>query len=271
MPHADSSPLKRRIRGPRHTKPKGAVALFLTFAAGFIDIVGFLTIYRLFTAHMTGTTVHMGEYLVHRDWKAAAIAATVIAAFLVGSIAGRIIIELGSRRSFRRVASIALFLELLLIIAVTSWGSAELHGSHLALSAGIYALVGMLAFAMGLQTAALTRIGPLTVHTTFVTGMLNKLAQLISRWLFLTYDIQRNGSGEGQPELRDQRENTGREVLFIAAIWVAYFAGAVCGTWLRLLWQLRALGVPCALLLAAIIVDQARPLSLEEEQDQTTP
>jgi hypothetical protein len=29
---------------------------------------------------------------------------------------------------------------------------------------------------MGTQTATLTRIGPLTIHTTFVTGMLNKFA-----------------------------------------------------------------------------------------------
>jgi hypothetical protein len=46
---------------PRQRRTKAVVALVLTFAAGYVDIVGLLTIYNLFTAHMTGTTVHLGE------------------------------------------------------------------------------------------------------------------------------------------------------------------------------------------------------------------
>jgi len=53
---------------------KSAIALFLTFAAGYVDIVGLLTVYRMFTAHMTGTTVHLGEQIIQRNWKAAMIA-----------------------------------------------------------------------------------------------------------------------------------------------------------------------------------------------------
>lgn len=70
------------IRNPRHTTPKAIVALLLTFTAGFVDIVGLLTIYQLFTAHMTGTTVHLGEQLIRRNWPAAVVAASIVAAFL---------------------------------------------------------------------------------------------------------------------------------------------------------------------------------------------
>ena len=35
--------------------------------------------------------------------------------------------------------------------------------------------------------------------------------------------------------------------------------------------HLRALYFPCLLLLAAIVADQIRPLSLEEEQEQSAP
>ena len=44
---------------------------------------------------------------------------------------------------------------------------------------------------MGLQTATLTRIGPLTIHTTFVTGMLNKFAQLLAHGMYHAYDLLR--------------------------------------------------------------------------------
>lgn len=50
-------------------------------------------------------------------------------------------------------------------------------------------ILSLFAGAMGIQTATLTRIGPLTVHTTFVTGRRNKLAQLVTRWIFLEHDI----------------------------------------------------------------------------------
>jgi hypothetical protein len=54
----------------------------------------------------------------------------------------------------------------------------------------------MLAAAMGLQTATVTRVGLVTVHTRFVTVMINKLAQLPSQAVFLTYDLE-NGRSVG--------------------------------------------------------------------------
>ena len=40
---------------------KAVVALAVTFVAGFVDIVGYLGIYHILTAHVTGTTVHTGR------------------------------------------------------------------------------------------------------------------------------------------------------------------------------------------------------------------
>jgi len=257
------------VRDPLHTKPKAIVALVLTFTAGFVDIVGLLTIYNLFTAHMTGTTVHLGEQLIRRNWPAAAVAASIVAAFLVGSVTGRVIIEAGARAAFRRVASFTLLAEWILLLSVSWWGSDALKQRLLpeGALAVVCPLVAMLAFAMGLQTATLTRIGPLTIHTTFVTGMLNKLAQLWSRWIFLTHDLYFH-SGFSDVERRKQRSVIAREARFVFAIWALYFAGAVCGTWFALHWQLRSLLLACLILFFIILVDQARPLSLEEEQEQ---
>jgi len=259
-----------RIRDPRHRKLKSAVALVLTFAAGFVDIVGVLAVYKVFTAHMTGTTVRLGEQRIRGNWRAAAVAASVIAAFLLGSILGRVLIEVGARSATRRIASATLLVELALLASVIWWGSDALYKTFVLRNplTTICAILAMLAAAMGLQTATLTRIGPLTIHTTFVTGMLNKLGQLTSLWLFLTCD-ERHSRGETKVKLNEQRTIAARRGGLVFAIWLCYLAGAISGTWLGLRLHLRALNFPCLLLLTAIVADQIRPLSLEEEQEQS--
>jgi uncharacterized membrane protein YoaK (UPF0700 family) len=120
----------------------------------------------------------------------------------------------------------------------------------------------MLAAAMGLQTATLTRVGSLTIHTTFVTGMLNKLAQLLSRGLFLTWD-----HSHGRDTLAE-RQRIFRRTQFIASIWLMYFVGAAGGVWMNREWGLRSLLAPVALICLSIVMDQIAPLSLEEEQEE---
>jgi hypothetical protein len=65
-------------RDARHSNRRSPLP---TFATGYVDIVGLLTVYRMFTAHMTGTTVHLREQIIQRNWKAAMIAAPIVAAF----------------------------------------------------------------------------------------------------------------------------------------------------------------------------------------------
>ena len=254
---------------PRRKTFKSAIALFLTFAAGYVDVVGLLTVYRMFTAHMTGTTVHLGEQIIQRNWKAAMIAATVVAMFFWGSVAGRILIEIGARLGFRRIASISLTLELLLLAAAGWWGSRLLPGRQMATEDTwvICVILSLFAAAMGIQTATLTRIGPLTVHTTFVTGMLNKLAQLLTRWIFLHHDIRQGANA--QEHLHETLSKVRWQSALMIGIWLCYLSGAVCGTWAGLRWHLKALFLPCLMVLVAIAADQILPLSLEEEKQQT--
>ncbi len=237
----------------RHAK--SIVALLLTFAAGNVDIVGYLAIYKIFTAHMTGDTVHLAEHLFTAQMEGAGKAAAVIAAFLVGSIAGRGLIEVGSRKRVRSIASATLLIESALIAAV-------IPTAKITTDARVFGSITLLAAAMGLQTATLTRIGSLTVHTTFVTGMLNKLAQLVSKACVLTYDARRN------PEAATARKSALRQAQFIFSVWMFYFVGAAAGAWARSAWGVRSLLLPLGLVLVAVAGDQVWPLSIEEEHDE---
>jgi uncharacterized membrane protein YoaK (UPF0700 family) len=244
---------------------KSTVALLLTFVAGFVDIVGYLAIYHIFTAHVSGTSVHLGRDLMSRNWAPAAIAASIVAAFVVGSIVGRAIIEAGARLHFRRIASVNILAESGLLMTFI-W-LATVHPSRE--PAFICVLLALLALAMGFQTATLTRIGALTVHTTFITGMINKLAQVVSHILFYTYDTLRAADLHQRNHYRRLRTISARQTLFFFSIWLLYVAGAAGGTWLYVKVGLSAMYLPVGLLVLPIITDQFKPLSLQEERDQS--
>jgi uncharacterized membrane protein YoaK (UPF0700 family) len=233
----------------RHTK--SLVALILAFVAGIVDIIGYISFGREFTAHLTGDTVHMGQALAERHWWAALTAGAIILTFFGGSMAGRTIIEIGSRRRLRSVAAATLLLEAGLLSSVLVLGNRN-HLLRLVL----------LATAMGVQTATLTRVGSLTIHTTFVTGMVNKLAQLLSHAAFLTYDVLCGSQAARNPRFRVLRESR-----FIFSVWFFYLLGAIFGTQAGSRWQTEALLLPAGLVAILVLVDLIVPLSIEEERE----
>jgi uncharacterized membrane protein YoaK (UPF0700 family) len=234
-----------------HKKIKGIVALALAFVAGAVDIIGYISFGGIFPAHLTGDTVHLGQHVLDRQWSEALSAGVVIVAFLGGSLVGRTAIEVGSRTKVRSIATATLLLEAGLLSAVIVLGS----GSQLL-------LLGLLAAAMGMQTATLTRVGPLTIHTTFVNGMVNKLAQLLSHATFLTYDVFR-----GSQKALGSRLRVVRRARFIFSVWFLYLLGAIAGSWARAQWKIHALLLPICLITVVILVDLIFPLSIEEERE----
>jgi uncharacterized membrane protein YoaK (UPF0700 family) len=243
----------------RRHLPKIIAALVLTFVSGVVDVAGYLGIYHFFTAHLTGTTVQLGRGIVDRTRAPVFAALAIVAAFVAGSVLGRALIEAASRRKYRRVASLTLAIEALLLAAVGT--------SYAGLHASPYSELALLAAAMGLQTATLTGIGPLTVHTTFVTGMVNKSAQLIARIGFRMYDHWRSGSVNA--EARKSQEKETQMLALLASVWLFYAGGAAAGTWAFLRWEMRVLLFAIVLLGIVVATDQFWPLSIEEEKEQS--
>jgi uncharacterized membrane protein YoaK (UPF0700 family) len=247
-------------------KIKAIVALLLTFTAGIVDIVSYITVYHYFVAHMSGTTVHLGSDLVRSEWADVTKSGTVIISFITGSVVGRTIIEAGARAQRRTVATITLLTEAFLVLSFILMRHITIsHAPAQALQLGTTcALLSLLATAMGLQTATLTRIGPLTIHTTFVTGMLNKLAQSVSQWMFWLHDHW----GEHFNIRSATQPAAFRTAVFMAAIWISYLVGSITGTVMNSKWSVAALYVPVFILFLSAGIDQIQPLSLEEELEQ---
>jgi uncharacterized membrane protein YoaK (UPF0700 family) len=255
------------LQSPRG-KVKAAVVLLLTFASGLVDIVGYLSIYHLFVANMTGDTVRVGQKLITGNGTELLLAGSVIGAFVAGSIVGRAVIEAGARKQVKRIAGVTLLMEAALILAVM-W-SYPVPASSLDPASDwgiIFSSLVLLASAMGLQTATLTHVGPLTIHTTFVTGMLNQLAESVSKWLFWLHDEWKRDAGWTSVLRRARNQSDLRTAGFMGAIWLCYALGSLSGTLLNSRWSVRSLSVPIVLLVLAAGVDRFRPLSLEEEQE----
>ena len=257
---ASKPPLATKAQFWPPSRTKAAVALVLTFGAGVVDIVGFLTVYNLFTAHMTGTTVHMAKAFISHQTSRASAGAVVVASFVLASIAARMLVHAAARLRWKRIGSVALAVEAVLLALV--WPLTRTHGPNTVLA------LALLAAAMGIQTATLTHVGPLTIHTTFVTGMLNRFAELVSGILFRRHDLRAETDAGKQAEEKVKIKNEVREMYFISAIWLLYAGGAAGGALFAQVWSTKALYLPCLLLLCAIASDQWQPIAVEEEREQ---
>src|SRR5690348_10898717 len=257
MPRADAF--------ERH-RPKTLIALLLTFASGLVDIVGYLGVFHFFVAHLTGTTVHLGENLVEQNRTGVLSAGAIVAAFLLGSIFGRAIIEVGSRARIRKIATITLAIEAAMLLGLVEAATRFADVSSSIANQPYWALA-LLAAAMGIHTATLTGIGPLTVHTTFVTGMLNKIAQLVSHITFRGYDLWKANHPDSSARRAQKRDI--EMALFLILIWLFYVAGAAGGTFAFALWGFRTLNIAVALLAVGFVTDQLSPLSIREEKEQS--
>jgi len=248
---------------------KVAVALSLTSVGGFVDAVGFIALFEVFTANMSGNSVHVAMYLGQRNWMELLRPLCAIVSYVVGMGLTRIAVEIAGRNGLRRIASLTLAVEALLL-AIFANARPAMHLGQIVdqQSPAYFALIAVLAIAMGVQTATLTHIGALTVYTTFVTGTLTKLTESATRALFWVYDyVRQSGSSHIVREALEQRDV--REASMLFATWSCYVIGAAIGTLLKMRWELRALYVPVVVLLVFVVIDFVRPIGAEEELHQT--
>ncbi len=135
----------------------------LCFTAGYVDAYGYFGIgTHVFAANMTGNTVFFGTGLAtglsRGDWDQAAINLTAILAFFAGGIASSLVRQVSNRP----------FLCLLLAAGLVAPANDALLAAHHQLF--------LLAFAMGVQGAAMRRFGPARQQTVVVTGNLLRFA-----------------------------------------------------------------------------------------------
>ena len=244
-----------------------AISLCLTAVGGFVDAVGYIALFQIFTANMSGNSIHIGLLLSQQSWNGMARFACAVAAYVSGMVLTRITVEAGARAGVRRIAMVTLAVEAALL-ALFAHARPAMHLGEVVdqRSTAYFLLIALLAFAMGVQTATLTRVGTLTVYTTFVTGTLTKFTESFTRALFWVYDAWQSGISDLVRHAPGQRDM--RETAMLASTWMCYVVGAASGALLKSRWELRALYLPVCVLVLFIVVDYFRPLAVEEEKAQ---
>jgi len=234
------------------------LAAFLTWIAGFVDAVGYISLRKIYTANMSGNSVAVGIEWASRNWPELAWRLWPVVTYVAGLLFCRILLEIGARERIRSIASITLAFEIALLLPVVL---AHLPAASLA--------VGLLAVAMGIQNGTLTHFSSLTLHTGFVTGTLVKFAEEFTKYLTWAFDrIRRPREPLRNFAAQSLKQQPLKIALFLAFIWFAYVIGAVCGALGDYAAKLNALVVPVAGLAGLVLIDLRWPLAIREEQDQ---
>ena len=219
-------------------------ARVLPLVAGFLDAVGFLALLRVFVAHMTGTTVVLGIGLGQGRWSVLLSSGLAIPFFLSGVLIGLEIDRRCQRRNVRRPLAVQLGAEVVLLAAFTTIGVTVFrdHAPETA-TFGYIVLLFLATCAMGIQTASLRKVGVLSVHTTFMTGMMTKAVEAADKFV-------------AEPERRRERLRT---MVFLASVWVIYLAGASLGAFTLDHLDLWCLVIPVVVLVGLIAWELTRP------------
>ena len=154
--------------------------LLLTLVAASVDAISYLGLGHVFTAMMTGNTVLLGLALAQGEVLAALRSILALIGFSVGVFVGAMIVERESYPAeWPAVVTTALAFEavILAIFAVNFILFDNIHGGI------IYLLIVLSALAMGVQSAAVRRLGVPGIATTYITGTLTSLMVDLLGWL----------------------------------------------------------------------------------------
>ena len=155
-----------------HVSMRDSLVVLLTLTTGAVDVTSFLALGNVFSSVVTGDLVLLGAAAGTGRPELAVHSGVALAGYVAGVMAGA---PLAGRRhhaagTWPPSVTITLAVELVILAAFSvGW---ELAGTHPS-GGGQLALVAVLAAAMGLQAAAVRRLGQMS--TTYLTSTLTAL------------------------------------------------------------------------------------------------
>jgi len=162
--------------------PSGPLALACSLAgvAGFVDAHLFLHVTNVFVANMSGNMVRVGIFSGSGDWSIAAGSVAALFAFGAGVVVaiGHHDRRLQQTKPVRpdELLAIEALLTLSLPVILIGFGvefsnrPGPLH----------YLVIGIGAFAMGIQASSLRRVGSIAVTTTYGTGTIVRIGEKLT-------------------------------------------------------------------------------------------
>jgi uncharacterized membrane protein YoaK (UPF0700 family) len=219
------------------TRAPLVAAALLAAVAGYVDAIGFDRVFDVFPANQSGNAVLLGigigEGIGADAWRPA----VAIVGFAIGIA---LAIRFGRRLPRRRPAILVgceavLLVPMTVVVLTTAHPAADLHD----VASG--ALILVTSCAMGLQTEVIRRVAGVAVATTYQSGAIARIAELVG------------GADPG----RDRSPTRAVGLAVLVVVLVAYVGGAAggaaAGTWRG------ALVVPLGVLLALAVASLRSP------------
>jgi uncharacterized membrane protein YoaK (UPF0700 family) len=145
------------------------LAIALSFLAGYVDALGFLSTGHFFVSFMSGNSTRMGIGLQEGRGQYALIAVGVIGLFVAGVILGSLVAGRWPRH--RKAVVLCFVATLLAVAALAQWQD------------WTYVPTAAMILAMGAENTVFEREGEVAIGLTYMTGSLVKLGQGIAGWL----------------------------------------------------------------------------------------
>jgi uncharacterized membrane protein YoaK (UPF0700 family) len=205
----------------------------LAFVGGYGDAASFV-LAKTFTGHVTGNLVLAAIALAAHEWRAALGHLSAIVTFLIGIFLSVLIVR---PLKAWAVLPTVIGIEVILIMAASlALSSGVAHGVEI--------FVIFVSLALGLQNGAFRRVGGMSVHTTYLTGMITSL---------VSTEAEKYASEIVPAAVRTQDP----KISLLCGIWIAFVLGA--GTGAAMVLHFGALGMlGAALLLIALALREVR-------------
>ncbi len=166
-------PLRHLTARERSSATNWQLAALLAFTAGAIDVTGYLK-FRQFTSHLSGVTSDLALNTAGQATQLLIHPAAVFFSFLAGAAFCALVVNWKRRRLHEGVFALPVLIEaMLLTSAAFPWTT-----QHPVLTLSI------LAFAMGLQNAIITKLSDSVIRTTHVTGMVTDIGIELGKALY---------------------------------------------------------------------------------------
>jgi uncharacterized membrane protein YoaK (UPF0700 family) len=227
--------------------PSGPLVLAAALAAtaGFVDAHIFLHVTPVFVANQSGNLIHLGMFAGQADWHEAAAVAVAICSFVAGVMAATVHHDHQVRAGRPVHPTVLLAVEaalVLLLMGLLAWWGITFSRIAELVDLPVIIIGGV---AMGVQTAALRRVGSVAVSTTYGTGSIVRIGE---KSVLALRGADRSAT--------DRRSRT---VVVLAAVTVAYVLGAVAASALgRSPWLLL---LPVAVLVVAAVATRSEDMS----------
>ena len=184
------------------------ISIGLAFIGGYADASSFV-LARTLTGHLTGNCVLAAVSAAGKDWYLTLDRILAVIVFLGGILVSLILNRFAFARLRQSSLAIAMLIEVLLFL------SAFLFVGNRANELFIVCMC----LALGIQNGALHRTKGISVHSTFMTGLVTTL-------MHKSFD---HFSAQGSPKDDSSKEPARLAIRVLASMWVSFILGAVTG------------------------------------------